>query len=63
MKNQETYVQLLLNKFLNPWNRYFSEKFEEFVRQPTTFRSIVVVPTVINTEIVQSCLQENILKK
>jgi len=33
-ENQETYIQLLLNKFPNPWNKYFSEKFEEFAKHP-----------------------------
>ena len=55
-KDQETYIQLLLNKFSNPWNRYFSEKFEDFAKQPTTFRSIAAVQTVINKEMMQLCL-------
>ena len=29
-EDQETCIQLLLNKFPNPWNRYFSDKFKEF---------------------------------
>ena len=45
-ENREPYIQLLLNKFPNPWNRYFSEKSEEFARQPTTFRSVAAVQTI-----------------
>ena len=46
-EDQETYIQLLLNKFSNPWNTHFSENFEEFARQPTVFRSAATVQIII----------------
>ena len=49
-------LQLLSNKFPNPWNKYFSEKFEEFAKHPNIFRSIVAIQTLINTEMTQLCL-------
>ena len=58
-ENQETYIQLLLNKFPNPWNRYFSEKFEIFAREPTVFRSVAAVQTIINREMIKLCQEES----
>jgi len=57
-ENQETYIQLLLNKFPNPWNKYFSEKFEEFAKHPNIFRSVATVQTLIYREMIQLCQQE-----
>ena len=58
-ENQETYIQLLLNKFPNPWNRHFSEKFEEFTKQPTIFRSVAAAQTTMTREIIRLCPQGN----
>ena len=58
-ENQEICIQLLLNKFPNPWNKHFSKKFEAFASQPAVFKSIATAQTIINRKMIQLCLQEN----
>ena len=57
--NQQTYIQLLLNKSSHPWNDYFSKKIEKFASQSTVIRSVAVARTSITREITQLCLQES----
>ena len=49
----------MLNKFPNSWNKHFFEKFEEFAKQPTAFRSVATAQTIITREMIRLCLQEN----
>ena len=42
-ENQENYIQLLLNKFPHPWNNFFSDKFENFVKNPTVIRTVSAI--------------------
>ena len=57
-EDQESYIQLLLNKFPHPWNKYFSDKFENFAKSPTVIRSVAAVQSCINQEMMRLCLQE-----
>jgi len=58
-ENQEPYIQLLLNKFPHSWNKYFSEKFEDYAKYPTIFRSVAAVQSLTNEEMMQLYLQES----
>ena len=58
LKIKKLICKLLLNKFHNPWNQYFSDKFQDFAKQPTTFKPVAAAQTIINEEMMQLCLEE-----